>query len=303
MKNKLLIFLIFPVLLFLCISLIFSLRILSTNFTPRMYFYEQGIKNLQYGERSVKFTVPSKENFLGIVTIDHINNLIPISTDTLRFQIRNLSTGNQIGSNTYEVDNVFYFDSIPFGFEVQADSGNQEYQIELIASCSTLTCTFGPIDSTVTLRHYFPKSLIFSDPILVFHFLSEKLIVGIRQASFADTWQLFIIPIALYFVIVWMISDHSKTLLTLLRKIDIPILILIFIDVLLQNSVYFWISLPIVIYRCRSKASPTVLVLVSVTFVITVGLYLSGLNLHASRMGMWMFVFVAISLLNLTTNK
>lgn len=265
-----------------------------------MYFYEQAVTDVQYTDRSLKFTVESKENFLGIITVDHINNLIPVSTDSLIFTIRNLETGIEIGKNIYEVDNVFYFDSIPFGFEVQTNSSNQDYQIELSATCDAPSCTFGNLDSTVTLRHYFPKSLIISDPALVIHFLSEKLISGIREASTPDTWQLFIIPVVIYFILAWVISDHIQNIFTLLRKIDILIIFVITLDVLLQNSLIFWFSLFFVLLRCRVKMPLNILLLVSICFILTIALYLAGLNQQATRMGTWIFIFTAIYLLNLT---
>ncbi len=299
MKNKLIVLVIIPIFILTSMSIIFVLRILSVNFTPRMFFYEQNIYQVQRSDGTLTFQVTSLEDYLGIVTIDNINALIPVHTDTLTFRIINLSSGLEVGLNSYPVDNVFYFDKIPFGFVVQSDSKNQVYQIVLSSSCDRQPCEFGPIDSKVTLRHYFPKSLFISNPRLVLYFLTEKLVQGISATSLSEYWQIFLYPLAVYFLLVWLVSNPARKFLVFFKSIDITNLVIILIDVLLQMTVLFWLTAPVFIYRMRMQQPVKFIVLIAITFVLALGLYLSGLNEVATRMSIWSFICVALYLLRL----
>lgn len=306
MNNRFL-YTIYLIFLISIASSIYFLKLWTSNFTPRMYFYHQNINLISSTDLTQRYLFVSEENYLGIISIELIEPLdYPVSE--LWFRIKEEGTEDWFVENHYESGSFVADGPLLFGLPVQSDSKDKKYLFEIQIACyQNEGCKLETIKDSILVRHYFDKQFFLSKPLEAFQLILKKVYQNFLQQPINQRLLVFILPLAIYgATILWLRSKYSRTIkniliqkIQLFDKKDLLILSSVFLDAMIQIQLIFWLLLFCNIYYLKKEKSSKIL---DFSLYISAFLYVSSLifslvdfSYAANRIALWSFTYLCIA--------
>lgn len=304
MQKKLKSTVVVPILILASMTFLYLLRILSVNFTPRMFSYPVLMEDIQSSGNSLSFDVKSTENYLGILSIDSDRGITFGATGSLIFTLKDVENSEIVAKNSYRASDLQYISTFSFGLPVIDDSKDKVYRAVFELDCSG-DCGKILTPDLVVLRHYFPKSLFITDPLLVSEYFGKKIIAQVGMSSAREIIEVIILPLTIYYLLLatypYIRKNNPKLtddILTIVRrsKVDKVLLSLLIIDVLIQKEIILLIILSVFMYKMSKYNLSTKFALTCVLLLFCFLLYVANLPYFSIRVGMWVFLCLVIVL-------
>lgn len=284
-QNKLIIFFIFPVFLFL-IGIIASLVFGGISFSTISYVHSKDVikqtpqRIFVKGDTSKAVFIAAEQN-LGIVEIrfDKFNGVNYTGTDRLSFKIKEENTQNWYYENIYSINQFEKSFKLPFGFPIIKDSKNKKYAIEIksLDGNGVNSVKISKVEPVFQTVYQFPKQEILSTHFLAY-FLITKTVFSFNNIDFLLSSTLYLIPFLIYLILLLI----RQKINVMKRVISYMAMLFILIDSFLITGVHTGIILLLigiwvlvtVIYKLESSVTFFVsfLFLLVTVFLISLGI-------------------------------
>lgn len=312
MQKEIKIYFLYPIFISLFFLFFYALFLWSTNFTPRMFFYNQRVNFQNTTKSEAEFTIQSEEDFLGIISIASLGEYIGYDARSLKVSLVDLNTNQTIHSNKYNAYDLTNISEFPFGFPVQEQSKNKSYKIILQISCfNQETCVFEPEIKEVVIRHYFSKQFLFSNP----DFIVKKIANNFINQGLYKSLMVVSIPLAIYFVLILLFAQEAKFYYHKIKIVffdqfsfyDVLIYGAILIDLTIQKNTVFFVLLALIItmfFRLKNaQKEQTSIRNTMIMFGLSVIFLIINIRSMGDRISIWAFVFLIIYIYQILSKK
>lgn len=267
---KLSLYFIIPIFL-LCLGIVFSFYLnSSTGLTVLSYpYHKQNFTNFTtkelHAHQKVSAEFTGRDKNLGIVSV-RFYNFDRINSDEVIFRIKEKNADNWIYEHAYKVDQFLPNKLFTFGFTPIPDSLNKIYyfEIESLHGKKGDAITLSSEEPVFTAQHQYIKHELTSNPTILAHFLTQKMINQFQDISFIFATTIYLLPFIFY--LVWLLyvrkylsQGKRLTNYTLFTLYLIVLFISVFLTVLentLIGTVFLilWGAL-IIMYKFESSIS------------------------------------------------
>lgn len=308
MNNKFKINFLHPISILLITIFFYSLRLWSTNFTPRMFFYTQNIDLMQLDNSSVKFNFYSEENYLGIIFFTDIGQFIDPNAEELLVSISKTNSNKNIHTNSYNAHDLINKINFSFGFPIQINSKNEQYNIKIQVVCFEKNhCNFHPKVDNILVRHYFSKQYLFKS----LHFIFKKIFNSYLEESLEKNLIIILSPALSYFFFLFIFKiQYTKFIFRITNFLfsdfnfkNFIFYILLVFDLIIQKKYSFFITLfilSILSINYFFKKNKIIFKNVILFFLISFILITVNFRNIGDRLSIWVYVLFIFYIYQIT---
>lgn len=243
----------------------------------------------------------ARDNNLGIVLV-RFDNFQRISSDSVRFGIKEKGSSTWFYQNDYRVDQFQPNKFFTFGFPVIPDSANKTYQFQVESLHGRHNNAIGrsEIEPFFMTTYQFPRYQIFSNPKRFIDYIIAKRVEStIENKETLIEGLYYFLPISCYLFIVFFLDLICKKRPMLAIG---TVLVITFIDIVIIHG-YSSGNLLIIgllwgITFLRKRISGGLLVLIGVFFTILIPFAsLAGLDVVADKITRWFYTLLLLGFL------